>query len=170
MIWSKEVLAGILIILLIASAVGGFNYYREYKAKKLDEVAYMVFLLEEGKAKEEEVLRLAEGTPYEVYLRARKGEDVSDLLRDEQVRKLFLERRAYQLYRDGRLEDALKTLEGITKEDFNYPSAQLLKAMILEKMGRVKEAKAIYVSLSAEMRGTYIGRIAHARLLSIEGP
>jgi predicted negative regulator of RcsB-dependent stress response len=170
MIWSREILAGILLVLLIASAVGGLNYYKNYKAKKLEEVAYRVYLFELGKVGEEEILKAVKGTPYEAYVRALKGEEVADLIEDEDIKKLFLEARAYRLYREGKLQEALRTLGEITEEDFNYPSAQLLKALILEKMGELKEARAIYVSLSAEMRGTYIGRVAYARFLSLEGP
>ncbi|MDQ7038126.1 MAG: hypothetical protein Q9N26_02850 [Aquificota bacterium] len=169
MIWSREVLAGVLLILVIASAVGGLSYYRSYKAEKLDEIAYRVYLFERGKVKEEEILKLVEGTPYEAYVKALTGRDVSDLIDDDQIRKLFLEKRAYELYREGRHEEALKILDTIKKEDFNYPSAQLLKALILEKVGKTKEARAIYVKLSAEFKGTYIGKVAYARFLHLEG-
>ncbi len=169
MIWSREVLAGILLILVIASAVGGLSYYRSYKEKKLDEIAYKVYLFEKGKVKEEEILGLAKGTPYEAYVKALAGQDVSDLVGDDQIRKLFLEKKAHNLYREGRYEEALRVLDSIDKDDFNYPSAQLLRAIILEKMGRIKEAKAIYVKLSAELKGTYIGKVAFARFLHLEG-
>ena len=169
MIWSKEILIGILIVLLVASAVGGFNYYKGYRYKKLDEVAYKVYLFEAGKLEEDEVINIVKGTPYEVYLLALKGEDVADRVEDEDVRKIYLEARAYRLFKEGRPEEALKLIERIGREDFNYPSAQLLKGIILEKLGRIKEARSVYVKVSAEFRNTYFGRVAYARLLAIEG-
>ena len=170
MIWSRELILGVSLILFIALAVGGVSYYKGYKEKKLDEVAYKVYLFEKGKLKEEEVREAVRGTPYEVYFLALKGEDVADKVKDEEFRKVFLEARAYRLFKEGKKEEALKILETIKREDFNYPSAQLLKGIILESMGRVKEARAIYVSLSAEFRNTYFGKVAYARLLSLEGP
>ena len=171
MIWSKEILAGILIALAISGLVGGFTYYQSYKEKKLDELAGLVYLYEKGKKKKEEVLEKVKGTPLEAYLILTSGEfdpKVIDLVEDEDFKKLLIERYAYELYRQGKKESALKELEKIKKEDFNYPSAQLLKAFIYRSMGEKDKALSIFAELSSKYAGTYFGHIAQAMIYRLK--
>ncbi len=168
MILSREILAGILLALLIASIVGGFSYWKRLQREKMEELATLVYRYELGEVKREEVEKKLRGTPLYAYFLLISGSDVEKALpqiKEEQLRSLLEERRAYELYAGGKADEALRILERIDKERFNYPSALLLKAFALEKKGDRKSAKEIYRELTKEFGGTYFGRVAYGFLL-----
>ncbi len=171
MILTKEILIGILVALFLASAVGGYNYWKEYQEKKLDEVATLVYLYEKGDLKKEEVELKVKGTPYYPYFLAVSGgkaQEVLKNLKDENLKKLYLEKTAFELYKEGKKEDSLNKLNSITEKDFNYPSALLLKAQINDLSGKTKEAKKLYEEIVEKYSNTYFARIATARLLELQ--
>ncbi len=173
MIFSRDLFIVIAFALLIASAVGGFNYWRKYQEHKLDEVARTVYLYEKGVLSRQEAAEKIKNSPYMLYFLILTGENFREIVehvKDPELRKFFLERTAYELYRDGKHREALEKLEGITREDFNYPSALLLKAVIYESLGESETARELYGKLSASYRDSYFGRVAYARLLSLESP
>ncbi len=169
MILSREILAGILLVLFIASLVGGFSYWRKHQREKMEELTTLVYRYELGEIKRNEVEKKVKGTPIYAYFLLISGSDVEKALshtKEEQVRSLLEERKAYELYSEGRTEEALKILEKVGKDKFNYPSALLLKAFSLEKSGDRKSAKEIYRELTKEFGGTYFGRVAYGFLLT----
>ncbi len=171
MIISKDILIGIVLALLIAGAVGGFNYWKGYQEKKLDEIAALVYLYEKGDLKEEEVRDKVKGTPYYVYFLSLTSDNPSEIIKhlgDEELRKLFLEKEAFNLYRKKKYAKALEKLQTVDKGSFNYPSALLLKAFIYEAQNRKKEAKSIYEELIKDFGKTYFGRIAYGRFLLLK--
>ena len=171
MIFSREVLIGIALALLIAGAVGGFNYWKEYRNKKLDQVATLVYLYEKGEISREEVEERVKDTPYYVYFLAVSGGDpskVANLLADEDLKSLYLEKSAYQLYELNKKREALSKLNSIHQDSFNYPSLLLLKAQIYEEE-KPHEAIEIYKKLQELYPGSYFARISRARLLELTG-
>jgi len=169
MIFSRDILIGILIALLIAAGVGGINYWKKYKEKKLDELASVLYLYERGKISKERAEEKLKGTELYTYFLALTGREASEivnLLKDKDLRSLYLEREAFTLYSKKDYDRSLSFLEKVDKERFNYPSALLLKAFDLEAKGDREGAKDIYRTLEKEYPETYFGRIASAFLLS----
>ncbi len=171
MIWSRHILTAVLIALAISGLVGGFTYYGNYKEEKLDELAGLVYLYEKGKVKKEEVLQKVRGTPLEAYVILSGGEfhpKVIDLVEDEDFRKLLIERWAFELFREGKKEEALRELSKITKDDFNYPSALLLKGFIYQSMGQTEKALGIFGEITAKFSGTYFANVAQAMIYQLK--
>ncbi len=172
MILSRDVLVGVLIALFIAGGVGGFNYWKKYREKKLDEVATLVYLYEKGELDREQVEERIKGSPYYPYFLALVGEKPSEIarfLKDGDLRSLFLEKEAYLLYSKKKYRDSIALLERVKKEYFNYPSALLLRAFNFEATGENEKALKIYEELSRYYGETYFGRIAIGRMLSLRG-
>lgn len=171
MILSREILIGILAVILLATAVGGLNYWGKYKEEKLNEVATLVYLYEKGELKAQEVEPQVKSTPFYPYLLAASGKSASQVakhLEDKDLKSLFLEKEAYELYEEKKYEEALSKLKAIKEESFNYPSSLMLKAFIYEVQGKEEEAKKTYSILRDKYAGSYFSRIAYARLLSLE--
>ena len=167
MILSREILAGILLVFFIASLVGGFSYWRKHQREKMEELTTLVYRYELGEIKRDEVEKKVKGTPIYAYFLIVSGETEKalPLVKDNQLRGFLEERKAYRLYTNGEVQEAVKILDNIGKDKFNYPSALLLKAFSLEKRGDRKSAKEIYRELTKEFGGTYFGRVAYGFLL-----
>ncbi len=171
MILSRDILIGVALALLIAALVGGLNYWKKYKERELDRIAALVYRFEKGELKREQVEDKVRGTPYYPYFLALIGADPSLIakeLGEEDLKKLYIERKAYVDYSSGKLEEALKDLSHIKKGDFNYISANLLRAFVYEKIGNKKEALRIYEELSKEYGDTYFGKIALTRIYTLK--
>ncbi|RMH80857.1 MAG: hypothetical protein D6674_02125 [Acidobacteria bacterium] len=172
-------------ILLLAGAFIGFEHYRE---KRLQEQSYREYeirkLLQAGNY--EKVLELTRNFPsgsfkplalsYELMLaqesmgKVDEGKvlkEIIDGLKDDSLKSLYLERYAYHLLSQGKTREALKVLEGIKKEDFNYASALLLKGQILQKEGKVQEARALYLEVQKLQEDRYMANLAEALALGI---
>ena len=166
---NRDILIGIALALLLAGAVGGFNYYLKYKERKLDEVAKAVYLYERGDLKKEEVEKIVKGTPHYAYFLAVSGAPAQEVLKavkTEEMTSLLKERYASELYDDGKLDESLKELSSIDKEDFNYPSASLVKSFAHAKKGDKKTATSLYNEIvSSDYKGTYFWKVAYAFLL-----
>ena len=170
MILNRDILIGIAIAVLIATAVGGFNYWKKYQEKKLDEVAELVYLYEKGELKREDVEQKIKGTPYYAYFLAITGAEPSEVvkhLEDDDLRKLFVEKDAFGVYSEKKYEEALKELSQINEEDFNYPSALMLRAFVYEDRGEKKQALSLYEELVKDYPNSYFARIAKARSLML---
>jgi len=168
MIINREVLIGILLALFLAAFVGGFNYWKRHKEEKLDELAYLLYLYQQGKVEKRNLEKDLRGTPLYPYFLLLSGENPSKVipyLRDRQLVSLLKEKEAYDLYRQGKYGEAITLLEGIDKTDFNYPSALLLKGLVLEAKGEKEKAKKVWEALSKDFKDTYFGRLAYAFLL-----
>ncbi|MCS7284410.1 MAG: hypothetical protein NZ527_01720, partial [Hydrogenobacter thermophilus] len=75
------------------------------------------------------------------------------------------ERLAYAYFTAGNYQKALELLESIKGDSLNYYSAQILKGLVLEKVGRRDEAKAVYSQVEKMAKDTYFGNIASALLM-----
>jgi len=173
MIFSRDLLLVIAFALLIAFGIGGFNYWQKYRERKLDEVAAVVYLYEKGTISKEEMLRKVKDTPFAPYallITDGSPKEIAKHLKDEDMRKLFLEKNAFELYSAGSQETALGIVDAINRKDFNYPSALLLKAIIHESLGETETARKLYEELYSSYGDLYFGRIAYARLLLLEQP
>ncbi len=169
MILSRGILAGILLVLLVAAAVGGFNYWKRYEEEKLDRLAALVYDYERGKVKGEDIEERLKDSPLYPYFLALTSKDpdaVFVYLKDEDIAPLFREKRTYLLYRKGKPAQALKEIGSVKKGDFNYPSSLLLKGIIHEALGEKEEAAKTYREIIEGYGGTYFGRMAEALLLS----
>jgi predicted negative regulator of RcsB-dependent stress response len=164
---------------VLMAIAGGVDYWKEKKYKEQDERAYMVYKLERevienpSPKKLEELIKVSGGSVYALALASDLGREeyldtLIDKLSDEHLKKLFTEKKAYLLYRAGKNKEALKLLSEIKKEDFNYPSALLLKAIIYEKEGNIKKAKSLYETLLTKYPITYFGKVANTRLSILE--
>ncbi len=168
MILPKELLGIILGVLALALAVGGFNYWQDYRIKKVQEQNYYLYLYENKKISFEEALKHLSQENLKAYLLALKDENprrILSLLEEEDLKKLFLEKEAFRLLKEGKAKIALSKLGAIKKEDFNYPSALLLKAFIKKAQGEEGEAKRIFVEIISKFPGSYFAEIAQAELL-----
>lgn len=168
MILPKELLGIILGVLALALAVGGFNYWQDYKIKKIQEQNYYLYLYENKNISFEEALKHLSQENLKAYLLALKDEKpgrILSLLEEEDLKKLFLEKEAFHLFREGKLGDALGKLKVIKEGDFNYPSVLLLKAFIKKAQGKEEEAKRIFVEIISKFPGSYFADIAQAELL-----
>jgi len=111
------------------------------------------------------------GTSYYPYFLAITGappSEVAKQLEDEDLRKLFEEKEAFGMYSQKDYEGALKRINLVGKEDFNYPSARMLEAFIHEDKGDKGQALNIYNELIKDYPNSYFARIARSRLLILE--
>ena len=162
----REVLLGILGALLLSVVVGSFHYYSQYKEQKLMEMSSVYTEYREGKLSKEEALKKLRGTVYELILRAGEGDIDETLAKDEDLRSLALEKKAYMLYEKGKKEEALSLLESIDKDSFNHISSELLRAFILEERNPEK-SQEIYQEIAKRKELPYLSFIALGRLLML---
>ncbi|SHK13597.1 tetratricopeptide repeat protein [Thermocrinis minervae] len=122
--------------------------------------------------KAKELIKQLEGTPFEplalsyyVTYKELGGDKIKVLeqvekdVKDPQIKKLYTERLAFELYVSGKKDQALKVLEGVQKDDFNYPSALLLKAQILND-------PKLYLEVKNLAKDGYLSNLAQALLLT----
>ncbi len=170
---NRDILIGVALALLLAGAVGGFNYYLKYKERQLDKVAEAVYLYEQGKLKKEEVEKIVKGTSHYAYFLAvsdAPAREVLKAVKTEEMALLIRERYASELYESGKADKSLKEISSIKKEDFNYPSASLVKAFAHAKKGDKKTATSILNEIvSSDYKGTYFWKVAYAFLLKERG-
>ena len=175
------------IILVALSLVGGFLVWEKYKKAKLEKWAYKEHeiskLIQAGnyqKAKDLIKEASSEGGPfkslylsYNLYLLTETKENIEEgkvlieileNTKDKDLQALYRERYAYYLFNQGKSQEALKELEKIREEDFNYVSALLLKAQILQKEGKDKEAGEVLKKVINKSPNTYFANIALALL------
>lgn len=158
------------IVALLVLGVWGYNFYESRKEEKLKEVAYKVYLYEQGKISYEEVLRYVKDSPFYPYLQALKGnyEEVEKSIEDEELRSFYGERAGAKLYEKGKLKEALEKVRGVNKERFNYPSALSLQGFIYEKEGKRDKALSVWATLKKEFPDTYFGRLAELKLKEVK--
>lgn len=177
--------AGLILIILLP--VAGFIVWEHYRNKKLQEFAYREYeiskLIRVGNySKARELIDSSGDSPfkplllsYKLYIGTHSGEKIEEgkvieeiikRLKDRDMLALYRERRAYYLFKEGKLQEAMKELEGIGEGDFNYPSALLLKAQILRKEGKGKEAEEILKKVRERSSETYFANMAQALQLA----
>ena len=186
----KGKLKTVLILLLIALGITLFlifNYVKNQKDKNL-RASLLLSEIEEKFEKGgcekilEDIklfLKVYRDTPSSkvaLSFLIRCGEDqrIDELLKkikDENLKSLYLERKAYWLYKDGKYEEALKILRNIGKDSPNYLSKRLLEAFLYEKLGKVGDAIKIYNEILTLERYSYYGNIAYVKikLLGLNG-
>ncbi|MEJ5339675.1 MAG: tetratricopeptide repeat protein [Aquificaceae bacterium] len=171
--------------------VGAFLLWKSYTNRKLQELAYKEYeirkLLQAGNyMKAKELIDSASSKDssfrslflsYELYMAEHTKDvkvneeavahEVVKSLKDRELQSLYRERYAYELFKKGKNREALRELEGIREEDFNYVSALLLKAQVLRKEGRTQEAQALLKKIEEKFPNTYFANIAQA--LSLMG-
>ncbi|WP_448587262.1 tetratricopeptide repeat protein [Thermocrinis sp.] len=96
-------------------------------------------------------------------------QQIMSSVKDEETRALYTERLAFAYLKEGQKEKALKVLESIKKDHFNYHSAQLLKAQVLLEMNKKEEAKKVLQEVVKGAKGTYWSNVAQALLKEMEG-
>ncbi|MFN3870622.1 MAG: tetratricopeptide repeat protein [Aquificaceae bacterium] len=169
-----------ILVALVLSLVGGFLFWEKYKKSKLEKLAYKEYeiskLVQAGnyeKAKEliKELSKDGSFKPlalsYKLYMGEEDDKTIKEILeslKDKDLKALYTERYAYYLFKQGKDQEAIKSLEAIKEEDFNYPSAMLLKAQILKKMGKEQEAKELLKVVREKAKDTYFANIALALL------
>jgi len=111
---------------------------------------------------------------YELYIAENSEEkidegkvlnEILESLKDKDLLALYRERYAYYLFKQGKLQEALKELEKVEEKDFNYVSALLLKAQILKKQGKNKEAQEALSKAKEKSPNTYFSNMAQAMML-----
>ncbi len=178
-------------IVLVLLLVGGFLFWKNYTNRKIQEISYKEYevrkLLQAGNYKKAQELidsASSKGGPlkplflsYELYIADQgKGEKINTAqvlreilksLKDKELLSLYRERYAYELFKEGKSQEALRELESIREEDFNYTSALLLKAQILKREGKLEESKSVLKKIEEKSPGTYFANMAQA--LSLMG-
>ncbi|ADC88689.1 hypothetical protein Thal_0051 [Thermocrinis albus DSM 14484] len=81
--------------------------------------------------------------------------DILESTKDRDLSALYRERLAFYYYTKGQYNKALQELTSITEENFNYPSAQILKAQVQMALGNKSEATKILNTIAEKYRGTY---------------
>ncbi len=177
------------LIAVVVLFVGGFLLWDNYRNRKLQEASYKEYeirkLLQAGNYKKaEELINSAPNSPmkplllsYKLYISEHSKEskvnthevlgEIVKNLKDKELLALYRERYAYELFREGKKKDALRELEGIREEDFNYASSLLLKAQILKAEGKTEEARAVLKKIEEKSPNTYFANMAQA--LSLMG-
>jgi len=168
--------------------VGGFVLYKEWQKRKNYQVSYVEWeirkylqsndlekvknLINEGMKKGGAFRPLILSHSLQIDGDKKESELIQEIisdLRDKELRTFYTERLAYAYIKEGQKEKALKVLESINKESFNYFSAQVLKAQILLSMGKKDETKNILSKVIKETKDTYWSNIAKVLLKEIEG-
>ncbi|MDW8095923.1 MAG: tetratricopeptide repeat protein, partial [Aquificaceae bacterium] len=173
------------IILAVLLLVGGVVFWNHYKNKKLQELAYKEYeiskLVRAGNyAKAKEVISSASSKDspfkplflsYSLYMSTYVDEKIDEgkvtqemikSLKDRELLSLYRERYAYYLFKQGKTKEALKELDAVGEKDFNWASAMLLKAQILKKEGRHKEAEEVLNKIKEKSSQTYFANMAQA--------
>ncbi len=179
------------IALLLAGVcllVGAFLGWRWWESRRLSKISYQEYQIrreiQSGNYQEAQKLikKVAEEespyTPlvlsYQLYLEREGGLQVDEVktlqsiissLKDKDILSLYRERLAYAYFTAGNYQKALELLESIKGDSLNYYSAQILKGLVLEKVGRRDEAKAVYSQVEKMAKDTYFGNIASALLM-----
>ncbi len=166
-------------VALLMAVAAGIDYWKEKRYREEDERAYRIYKLEQeivsspSKEKVEALLRASGDSIYALAVAAEYGgreylKRLISKLEDEHLKKLFLEKEAFLLYREGKLNEALDKLSGIKNKDFNYPSALILKGFIYEAKGDTERAEEIYKRVLAKYPVSYFGKLANTRLTILE--
>ncbi|MEZ0360619.1 MAG: tetratricopeptide repeat protein [Hydrogenobacter sp.] len=178
----------VIFAIVVFFLIGVFFAWRWWEDKKLSEISYKDYeirlaIQSENYEKAEKLVQSVakERSPYTplalsymLYIE-RKGQvggndikllqEILSSLRDKELVSLYKERLAYAYFSVGNYQKALEVLESVKSDDFNYYSAQILKGLVLEKMGRGDQAKAVYSQVEKLARGTYFGNLASAFLM-----
>ncbi|MCS7170985.1 MAG: tetratricopeptide repeat protein, partial [Aquificaceae bacterium] len=88
--------------------------------------------------------------------------EIIESLKDDDLKALYRERYAYYLFKQGKTQEALREVEKIQEKNFNYVSSLILKAQILQKEGKHKEAKEALKKAKEKGQGTYFANMARA--------
>lgn len=173
------------IILAVLFLVGGVLLWNSHRNKKLQELAYKEYeinklIISGNYTKAKEMINSAspEDSPFKplflshslymsTYLEEEidEGKVVQELiksLKDRELLPLYRERYAYYLFRQGKNKEALKELDAVGERDFNWASAMLLKAQILKKENRHKEAEEVLKKVREKSSQTYFANMAQA--------
>ncbi|MFN3976127.1 MAG: tetratricopeptide repeat protein [Aquificaceae bacterium] len=175
------------LIAVVLLFVGGFLLWDKYKKDKLEKLAYKEYeiskLIQGGNySKAMEIIKSDKSAgpfkplflSYELYLAESSEEKIDEgrvlnemleSLKDRDLLSLYRERYAYYLFKQGKLQEALKELEKIGEKDFNYVSALLLKAQILKRQAKNKEAQETLSKVEEKSPNTYFSNMAQAMML-----
>jgi|UniRef100_A0A7C2V6M3 predicted negative regulator of RcsB-dependent stress response len=175
------------LIAVVLLFVGGFLLWDKYKKDKLEKLAYKEYevskLIQTGNyPKALELIKSNQSSgpfkslflSYELYIAENSEEkidegkvlnEILESLKDKDLLALYRERYAYYLFKQGKLQEALKELEKVEEKDFNYVSALLLKAQILKKQGKNKEAQEALSKAKEKSPNTYFSNMAQAMML-----
>lgn len=173
------------LIAIILLSVGGFLLWDNHKKGKIQELSYKEHevgkLVNSGnytKARELIASTQSEGGPmaaliqsYELLIAENSEEKVDEgkvlqsmvkNLQDRDLLSFYRERYAFYLFKQGKLEQALNELNSIREDDFNFLSATLLKAQILQKQGKEEDAKKLLEIVKEKGKDSYFANIAQA--------
>ncbi len=172
------------LIAVVLAIVGSFLLWDNYRNRKLQELAYKEYeirkLLQAGNYKKaEELISSASNSPfkplflsYRLYMadhakdqKVNTSETLREIiknLKDKELLAIYRERYAHELFKEGKNKEALKELENIREDDFNYTSSLLLKAQILWVEGKKEEAREVLKKIEGESPNTYFANMARA--------
>ncbi len=151
-------------VAVFITAYFGFLWWQKEEEKKLQEIAYLSFLvaknLKEGNY--DEGLKIIEEIKSEygkeamaIFARSyyllldnvegkdKEAEELSKLFKDKDIKSLFLERMAYE-------KADITALENINERVFNYESSLFLKAVLLKRENKEEDAKKILSDLASK--------------------
>ncbi len=168
---------------LLVLGVGLFLLYKDWEKRRNFDVSYLEWEIrrlvqsgEDDKAKkliEEGLKKGGAFKPLILSYTLERKEDIKRLLeiisslKDDQIKSLYTERLAFAYYREGQKDKALGLLNSIRKENFNYYSAQLLKAHVLLDTNRKEEARKVLETVLKDAKGTYWSNLAQALLMEM---
>ncbi|PMP64115.1 MAG: hypothetical protein C0198_00255 [Sulfurihydrogenibium sp.] len=107
---------------------------------------------------------------YKIMMLKDEGKNDLNLVRDlesklnTQLSKGVKEYKAYLEYKSGNSNKAKEDLKSITKEDYNYISAQSLLALIYKKEGNITEAEKIFKNIQENKNYRYFSILARENL------
>lgn len=175
-----------LVVGIALLVVGAFLGWEHYRNKRLQEQSYKEYEIRKllGAENYQKALEQIKNFPdgpfkplalsYELYIAQVGSQKIDELkvleqmvksLKDPELLALYKERYAFALFKEGKNQEALRLLEEIKEKDFNYYSALLLKAQILEKEGKRQEAINIYRLVAEKQKDKYLGNLAKSFLL-----
>ena len=169
------------IFILVAALITAWNYYTERKRSQDSQKEFELRKAIEAGNKQratsiiEELKKSKTYKPlaisYEVYLKEDQDnrkllKELVDSLKDKDLKAIYVERYAYELYRFGEKDEAIKQLEKVREESPNYLSALLLKAQILNSMGKTDQAMQVLNQVAKSSKGdSYYKNLSEALIL-----
>ncbi|MCS7083926.1 MAG: tetratricopeptide repeat protein [Aquificaceae bacterium] len=155
--------------------VSSFLAYNHFRKSTLENASYLEFRISQAVSKENKEAALKDISSAKVEPRTfralinsyklvlNKSDDPSSTLEDisdSELRSIYLERKAYYLFSQGKPKEALDVLNSIRRDSFNYQSSLLLKAQVLIALGDKQTATQTLEEIIKTKPDSYLANIA----------